>query len=113
MKWRAHRNEKGEVDQNVVVSDPPTHTILRVTSSLFIVFRKTKPQAVIIGRYSTAATARACCEADYEGRAFPPDTSETYPPGYPTLDTPREGPPGTDPSSGAVSGDEAVSGTSI
>jgi len=86
MIWKSHRDTDGEIDQNVIKSD--THSIIRVTSELFICFRRGKGKpGVIIGRWSTPAKARECCEADYEGKPFPPDTVETYPPGHPTLDS--------------------------
>lgn len=88
MKWRAHRREDGTIDPDVALSD--THSIIRALPQLFICYRRgnksTGKVGHIIGRWSTPELARKCCESDYEGKPFPPDTVETYPPGRPTLD---------------------------
>lgn len=91
MKWRAVylKDGSGALNKEVIESD--SHTINKILDNLYICFRKQKPQAVIIGRWSTPVLARQCCEEDYPGKEYPPDTHETYPPGRPTLDS-QEGP---------------------
>jgi hypothetical protein len=88
LRWRANRREDGTIDPDCAVSD--THTIIRALPQLFISYRRgnknTGKVGHIIGRWSTAILARKCCESDYEGKPFPPDTLETYPPESPTLD---------------------------
>jgi hypothetical protein len=88
MKWRAHKQEDGSIDPSVAVSD--THTIVKVFADLFISYRRgnTKFGKIghIIGRWSTPALARKCCEEDFPGKEHPPDTRDTYPEGRPTLD---------------------------
>lgn len=107
MKWRAHRDKDGVIDQLVVVSD--SHTILKVTTSLYLCFRKQKPMAVIIGRWSTPSAARKCCEEDYPGKPYPPDTVGTYPEGSPTLDR-ASGGAGQEIPQGPVPGDGVPQG---
>ena len=85
LQWKSHRDQDGNIDQNVIVCD--THTIVKAMSNLFVCFRKGKPMAKIIGRWSTPALARQCCELDFEGKPYPPDTVETYPADFPTLDS--------------------------
>jgi hypothetical protein len=100
MKWHTVylKDGSGAVDQDCVQSD--THTIVRGVKEppLFLVFRKAKPMAYIIGRFSTPAAARKCCDEDYPGKPFPPDTVGTYPEGRPTLDRTPEAAGQEDPS---------------